>query len=62
MQVEKIPRTHWCCVCDNNLAEIEISNNGSLKLFWACETNDREITLCKHCFAELKRQINTIEF
>lgn len=61
MQVKRIPHTHWCCVCDSDLSEVEISHNGSLKLFWACEPTDKEITLCRHCFAELKKQINAIE-
>ena len=62
MEVKKIKKTHWCCVCDERLAEIEISHEGSLKLFWANNPEDREITLCKHCFKELKKQINAIEF
>ena len=62
MKVEKIPKTHWCVICDERLAEIEISHEGSLKLFWACNSSDKEITLCKHCFKELKKQINAIEF
>ena len=62
MKVEKIAKTHWCCICDNAMSEVEIANNGGLKLFWACGPMDKEITLCKHCFKELKRQINAIEF
>ena len=62
MKVEKIPMTHWCVICDEQLAEVEISHEGSLKLFWACGPTDKEITLCPCCFKELKRQINAIEF
>lgn len=61
MEVKRIPRTHWCAICDNNLSDFEISNNGSLKLFWACGPHDKEITLCTRCFQELKKQINSIE-
>lgn len=63
MQVKRIPKKDmWCVVCDNDLAEFEISHNGSLKLFWACNPTDGEIALCPHCFAELKKQINAIKF
>ena len=62
MEVKKIEKTHWCVNCDQQLAEVEISNNGSFKLFWACGPQDKEITLCPCCFKELKRQINAIEF
>ena len=62
MEVKKIKKTHWCCVCDQQLAEVEISHEGSLKLFWACGPQDKEITLCKNCFNELKRKLNSIEF
>ena len=62
MEVKKIEKSHWCVICDAQLAEVEIAHEGSLKLFWACGPTDKEITLCKHCFKELKRQINAIEF
>lgn len=62
MEVKKIEKTHWCCVCDEQLAEVEIAHEGSLKLFWACGPTDKEITLCPHCFNELKQKMNSIEF
>ena len=62
MEVKKIKKTHWCCVCDQRLAEVEISHEGSLKLFWANNPEDKEITLCHYCFNELKRKMNSIEF
>ena len=62
MEVKKIKKTHWCVNCDQQLAEVEIANNGSFKLFWACGPTDKEITLCRNCFKELKKQINAIEF
>ena len=62
MAVWKIAKTHWCVNCDQQLAEVEIAHEGSLKLFWACGSTDKEITLCPCCFKELKRQINAIEF
>ena len=62
MEVKKIKKTHWCCVCDERLAEVEISHEGSLKLFWANNPEDKEITLCRNCFNELKRKLNSIEF
>lgn len=61
MEVKKIAKTHWCCVCDQRLAEVEISHEGSLKLFWANNPEDKEITLCQNCFNELKQKMNTIE-
>ena len=61
MKVERIPKTHWCVICDAQLAEVEISHDGSLKLFWANNPEDREVTLCKNCFNELKQKMNTIE-
>ena len=62
MEVKKIGKTHLCVNCDAQVAEVEISNNGSFKLFWACGPTDKEITLCRQCFKELKKQINAIEF
>lgn len=59
MEVKRIHKDSWCVVCDHELAEFEISHNGSLRPFW-CNPNDREICLCKYCFANLKRQINTL--
>ena len=59
MEVKRIPKDSWCVVCDNELAEFEISHNGSLRPFW-CNHGDGEIGLCKYCFAELKRQINSL--
>ena len=62
MEVKKIEKSHWCVICDERLAEVEISHEGSLKLFWACGPTDKEITLCRDCFNELKRKLNSIEF
>ena len=59
MEVKRIPTDSWCVACDKESAEFEISHNGSLRLFWQ-NPNDREICLCKYCFANLKRQINTL--
>ena len=62
MEVKKIKKSHWCVICDERLAEVEITHEGSLKLFWACGPTDKEITLCRNCFNELKRKLNSIEF
>ena len=51
----------WFVVCDNDMAEVEISHNGSLRVFWS-NPNDREICLCRKCFNELKTMINEIDF
>ena len=59
MTVERVPKDSWCVVCDMELAEFEISHNGSLRVFWS-NADDREICLCHKCFAELKRQINNL--
>ena len=62
MEVKKIEKSHWCVICDAQLAEVEIAHEGSLKLFWACGPQDKEITLRKNRFNELKRKMDTIEF
>ena len=61
MEVRRIEKDRWCVICDNDLAEFEISHNGSLRPFWF-NPDDGEICLCKYCFAKLKRQINEISF
>lgn len=62
MEVRRVPPDCWCCCCDNDYATVEISHNdGSFKLFWAHNPNDRELCLCEKCFQELKRQINELE-
>ena len=62
MEVKKIKKRHWCVISGAQRAEVEIAHEGSLKLFWACGPTDKEITLCKHCFNELKQKMNAIEF
>lgn len=47
-----------CVICDDD-ADIEISNKGSLKLFWACGPHDGEITLCKACAKKLHTLLDT---
>lgn len=47
-----------CVICDDD-ADLEISNKGSLKLFWACAPHDGEITLCKECTRKLRSFLNT---
>ena len=47
MEVKRIPEDHWCVICDRELAEVEISHNGRLHLFWAPSMKDRGICLCK---------------
>ena len=60
MVVRRVPRDNWCVVCDNDMAEVEISHNGSLRVFWS-NPNDREICLCRKCFNNLKMMINEID-
>lgn len=48
IEVRRIPDDSHCVICDAP-ASIEVSNSGSLKLFWACGFKDREITLCDSC-------------
>ena len=38
MEVKKIKKSHWCVICDERLAKVEISHEGSLKIvlgLWA---------------------------
>lgn len=60
MEVKRVPNDCWCVICDEQMAEVEISHNGSLKVFWACGPNDREICLCRDCFRELKKKIEDV--
>ena len=62
MEVKKVKPDNWCCNCDQKLATVEISNNGSFKLFWACGPQDREFCLCDDCFKELRNKMNAITF
>lgn len=59
MDIKRIRHTHFCVICDD-YADIEISNDGSLHLFWANGPTDGEITLCKHCAEELKQKLSLI--
>ena len=45
MIVRQIPKDGWCVVCDEQLAEVEIGSNGSLRPFWL-KPNDGESCLC----------------
>lgn len=60
MKVRRVPPDNWCAACDEEMATVEISQDGSFKLFWACGPGDREIGFCDRCFEELKRQINAL--
>ena len=61
MVVRRIMKEGWCAVCDSQLAEVEISHEGSLRpvLF---NSDDGEICLCRDCFGKLKRMINDFKF
>ena len=48
-------------VCDSQLAEVEISHEGSLRPFWF-NPDDGEICLCRSCFNEMKKLINDFKF
>lgn len=48
MEFKKINKSRWCCICDNAMADYEITNNGSLRPFW-CLPSDGEICICKSC-------------
>ena len=61
MVVRRVPRDNWCVVCDNDMAEVEISHNGSLRVFWSLP-GDREICMCHDCFRKLKQMINEFTF
>ena len=61
MIVRQIPKNGWCAVCDEQLAEVEISHEGTLRPFWFNLT-DGEICLCRSCFNEMKKLINNFKF
>lgn len=61
MVVRQIMKEGWCSVCDSQLAEVEISHEGSLRPFWF-NSDDGEICLCRDCFKKLKRMINDFKF
>ena len=61
MIVRQIPKDGWCAVCDEQLAEVEISHEGSLRTFWF-NPDDGEICLCRKCFNEIKKLINDFKF
>ena len=48
-------------VCDNAIAVVELSHNGSLRPFWHNPT-DGEIGFCKDCFNKLKYLVNNFNF
>lgn len=60
MDVHKIEPNSWCSCCDEDLAAVEISNNGEFKLFWAAGPHDNELCLCPKCFKELRDKMNAI--
>ena len=60
MVVRQVPKDNWCVICDEQLSEVEISHDGSLRVFWS-NPNDREICLCRKCFNNLKTMINEID-
>lgn len=59
MEVRRIPKDSYCVICDS-VAEIEVSNDGSLHLFWANGERDREIPLCRHCAQELVEKLLSV--
>lgn len=59
IEVRRILKDSYCVVCDA-MASIEVSNNGSLKLFWARGPHDREITLCESCARRLRDGLNRV--
>lgn len=59
IEVKRIPNDSYCAICDAEAA-MEISHNGSLKLFWACDPHNREITLCESCARELRDKLNVV--
>ena len=61
MVVRQIMKEDWCAVCDSQLAEVEISHEGSLRPFWF-NSDVGEICLCRDCFEKLKRMINDFKF
>ena len=61
MVVRQVPKDNWCVICDEQLSEVEISHDGSLRVFWSLP-GDREICMCRGCFGKLKQMINEFTF
>ena len=61
MVLKKLEDECWCSVCDNAIAVVELSHNGSLRPFWHNPT-DGEIGFCKDCFNKLKYLVNNFNF
>ena len=61
MIIRHIPREGWCTICDANLAEVEISHEGSLRPFWF-NPEDGELCMCHGCFDKLKLLMNDFKF
>lgn len=34
MVVRQVPKDNWCVICDEQLSEVEISHDGSLRVFF----------------------------
>ena len=61
MVIRQIPKDRWCAICDANLAEVEISHEGSLRPFWF-NPEDGELCMCHGCFDKLKLLMNDFKF
>ena len=62
MTIEKLTApTHWCVVCDEAFAIVNIGNGGGFRLYWADSPTDLEICLCKDCFGKLKGLIEEVD-
>ena len=60
MKVVRVPKgSYYCVVCDAEAA-VEVSHDGALKVFWACDSHDGEITLCECCALKLRDELNNI--
>lgn len=35
MVIRQVPKDNWCVICDEQLSEVEISHDGSLRVFWS---------------------------
>lgn len=60
IEVKRVPNDSFCVICDSE-ATVEISSGrGSLKVFWACSPDDRELTFCESCARSLKDKLNAV--
>ena len=45
MVVRQVPKDSWCVICDEQLSEVEISHDGSLRVFLESAWRQRNLSV-----------------